>query len=152
MICNRLTKAASNNEKIFFLKFNFFHFQKFSIMSRARNRNVASSTTEIPQPPISTNYADNSIKFHFKLHSLITITQLILSTLCLFYIPRQELLKNPVECLKTTNSLLFFVQFIIEIIRWLVYLNSDSNNVGYETKKNFKSLFGDFIKSKGKVS
>ncbi|RIA78625.1 hypothetical protein C1645_795553, partial [Glomus cerebriforme] len=124
-------------------------------MSSARHRNAASSSSsssEIPLPPISTNYADNSIKFHFKTHGLITIIQLILSTLCLFYFPQKNLLKDPVECLKTTNILLFFVQFISEIIRWLVYLKSDISNSGYETKKKSKDLLRNFVKNKGKVN
>jgi hypothetical protein len=122
----------------------------------SRNRTTASSSSssssEIPPPPISTNYEDNTIKFHFKTHGLITIIQLILSTLCLFYIPQQNLLKDPVECLKTTNLLLFFVQFIIETIRWLVYLYNDSSNSGYETKKNSKIFLINFVKNKGKVN
>ncbi|CAB4410264.1 unnamed protein product [Rhizophagus irregularis] len=120
----------------------------------SRNRTTASSSSssfssEIPSPSISTNYEDNTIKFHFKTHGLITIIQLIFSTLCLFYIPQQNLLKDPVESLKSTNLLLFFVQFIIETIRWLIYLYYDSSNSGYETRKNSKVFLINFVKNKG---
>ncbi|CAG8648995.1 11044_t:CDS:2 [Funneliformis mosseae] len=114
--------------------------------SRVRNAS-SSSSLEIPN---SINYADNSIKFQLKTHGVITFTQLMLSTLCLFHFPQHKLFENSVESLKTTNISLFFIQFTIEIIRWFVYLDSDANNVGYETKKKFKNLFNDFIKKKGK--
>src|SRR4051794_24583026 len=115
--------------------------------SRVRNAS-SSSSLEIPN---SINYADNSIKFQLKTHGVITFTQLMLSTLCLFHFPQHKLFENSVESLKTTNVSLFFIQFTIEIIRWFVYLDSDASNVGYETKKKFKNLFNDFIKKKGKV-
>ncbi|CAG8544775.1 12002_t:CDS:2 [Acaulospora morrowiae] len=89
--------------------------------------------------------SDFTAKFHPIPHSLITLSQLTLSTLCLFYVPPAKLLDDPVNCLNITTSLLIIVQLFIEIIRWMLYLQGD----GVETAKSVKAMIRNLIKYKG---
>ncbi|CAG8603084.1 22137_t:CDS:2, partial [Dentiscutata erythropus] len=108
-------------------------------------RDKTSSSTSFNEivPPL---HNSNTItKFHPISHTLITITQLILSTLSLLYIPSSNLLDDPVKCLNITTITLFFVQFITELSRWLLYLQED----GIETNKSIKAMFKNLIENKG---
>ncbi|RIB22305.1 GPI biosynthesis protein family Pig-F-domain-containing protein [Gigaspora rosea] len=112
-------------------------------MSQRDKPSSSASLNEIVPPPF---HNSNTItKFHPISHTLITITHLILSTLCLLYIPSTKLLDDPVRCLNVTTMTLFFVQFLIESSRWLLYLQGD----GIETNKSIKAMLKNLIEHKG---
>ncbi|RHZ70861.1 hypothetical protein Glove_265g22 [Diversispora epigaea] len=122
-------------------------------MAQQRNRvkfantsSSSSSTEFVSQTPTTPIHNSNSItKFHPIPHTLITFSQLVLSTLCLFYIPSKKLLDDPVKCLNLATFLLIFVQLFSETSRWLLYLQDD----GIETTKNVKIMIKNLIKYKG---
>ncbi|CAG8452537.1 342_t:CDS:2 [Acaulospora colombiana] len=91
--------------------------------------------------PSSTEFAPihtsgSVAKFHPVPHTLITLAQLTLSTLCLFYFPPAKLLDDPVGCLNVTTTLLIVVQLFSEISRWMLYLRGD----GVETARNMRVM------------
>ncbi|CAG8506653.1 35474_t:CDS:2 [Gigaspora margarita] len=112
-------------------------------MSQRDKPSSSTSPNEIVPPPF--HNSSTITKFHPISHTLITITQLILSTLCLLYIPSTKLLDDPVRCLNVTTMTLFFVQFLIESSRWLLYLQGD----GIETNKSIKAMLKNLIEHKG---
>ncbi|CAG8471423.1 7503_t:CDS:2 [Ambispora leptoticha] len=115
-------------------------------MSSRIRKPAQTSTSNSPSSTSSSSIAltQSSKLFSFKPipHLIITLSQIILSTLALFQLPSHKLLDDPVKSLESTVIILAIVQSLIEVARWTVLLD-DGSEIGDDVNaKSSKTSMG----------
>ncbi|CAG8433382.1 8108_t:CDS:2 [Ambispora gerdemannii] len=119
-------------------------------MSSRTRKHAQTSTSN--SSSLTPSQSSTLFSFKFIPHLMLTLSQIILSTLALLHFPSYKLLDDPVKSLKSTVIILAGVQLLIEAARWTVLLDGgrkiDSDDVDTKISKTSMAKIRYMIKKR----